>query len=61
MMFPGRHQDVNFEHKYKTHICGNIFSFHQMRVLDTKKLVIPDSFSFGETSCERPKNAQKWH
>ena len=28
--------------------------------LDTKKLVIAYSFSFGKTSYERPKNVQKW-
>ena len=32
-----------------------------MCVLDTKKLVIEYSFSFGETSYERPKNLPKWH
>ena len=34
---------------------------HQMCVLDNKKLVIAYSFSFGETSYERPKNVPKWH
>ena len=34
---------------------------HQMCVLDTKKLVTAYSFSFGETSYERPKNVPKWH
>ena len=34
---------------------------HQMCVLHNKKLVIAYSFSFGETSYERPKNVPKWH
>ena len=32
-----------------------------MCVLDNEKLVIAYSFSFGETSYERPKNVPKWH
>ena len=32
-----------------------------MCVLDNKKLVIAYSFSFGETSYERPMNVPKWH
>ena len=32
---------------------------HQMVVLDTRKLLIKYSFSFGETSYERPKNVPK--
>ena len=32
-----------------------------MCVLDTKKLVIVHSFSFGEKSYERHKNVLKWH
>ena len=32
---------------------------HQTCVLDTKKLLIAYSFSFGETSYERPKIVQK--
>ena len=31
---------------------------HQVSVLDTKRLVIVYSFSFGETSYERPKIVQ---
>ena len=51
--FSGSPQDVNFEHKYKTHFCisANAFQIlaHQMFVLKTKKLVITYSFSLGET------------
>ena len=25
--YSGRPQGVSFEHKYETHLCGNIFSF----------------------------------
>ena len=32
-----------------------------MCVLDTKKLIIAYSFSFEETSYERPKTVKKWH
>ena len=60
--FSGRLQDVNFQHNCKTHFCGNIFSFSSPNVpLDNKTLVIAYSFSFGETSYERPKNVPKWH
>ena len=34
---------------------------HQMCVLDTKKLVIAHSISFGEISYEHPKNVPNWH
>ena len=34
---------------------------HQVSVLDTKRLVIVYSFSFGETSYERPKIVPKSH
>ena len=34
---------------------------HQTCVLDTKKLLVAYSFSFEETSYERPKIVQKWH
>ena len=30
-----------------------------MCVLGTKKLIVKNSFSFGKTSYERPKNVQK--
>ena len=36
-----------------------LFLVHQMCVLDIKKLVIAYSFSFGETSYERPKHVSK--
>ena len=32
-----------------------------MFLLDTKKLIIAYSFTFGETPYERLKNVQKWH
>ena len=32
-----------------------------MCVLGTKKLIIAQSFSFGETPYERPKIVEKWH
>ena len=43
--------------------CISVVTFpvlvHQMYALDAKKLVIAHSFSFGETSNERPKNISK--
>ena len=50
-------------HHFQKRISVVIFSVlvHQMCILDTKKLVIAYSFSFGEKLYERPKNVQKWH
>ena len=48
-------------HHFQKRISVVIFSVlvHQMCILDTKKLVIAYSFSFGEKLYERPKNVQK--
>ena len=59
---PGRWRSRDVPGRTKRNFCGNVFSFSSPKcVLHIKKLVIAYSFSFGETSYERPKNVPKWH
>ena len=60
--FLGRPQEVDLNISSKR-ISVVTFSVlvPQVCLLDTKKLVILYSFSFGDTSYERPNNVPKWH
>ena len=49
---------LNISTKYISVVIFSVL-VHQMCVLDTKKLVIAHSFSFGETSYGRLKNISK--